>query len=85
MRPFALALLLSLAACAADRHGVSQNELPAPVMATLEANSRPGTVNSIIKETREKQVIYKADVTSNGKHWDVVINGDGSLMYKKER
>ncbi len=75
---------VSLVSCTA-RQGVTTNDLPGPVQATLEQNSRPGTIHSIVKETHEQRVLYKADVTNNGERWEVVIDGDGNLVYKKQR
>ena len=76
---------LILGGCVQERTGVSQNELPESVRATIEKNSRPGKINSIIRETSDKTVTYKANVTHEGKRWEVAVDSGGDLVYKKER
>jgi hypothetical protein len=88
MRYIAAAVIASivlLVGCVQERTGVTRNELPGPVLATLEKNARPGVIKSIVKERSEKNVTYKAVVTDDARTWDIAINGDGDLVYKKER
>jgi hypothetical protein len=85
MRYVILAAMLVLTGCVQERSGVTRSELPAPVLATLEKNARPGTIKSIVKERSHKDVVYKAVVTNDKQTWDLAIDGKGDLMYKKER
>ena len=59
-----VAAAMALAGCSTNQQGVSQNELHAPVLATLEANSKGGKVHSIIKVTDTTHTEYRADVTT---------------------
>ena len=82
--PIVLSALL-LVGCVKERTGVSHNEVPGPVMATIEKNAQPGQITSIVRETREKSVTYLATVTHEGRAWVVAVEGDGDFMYKKEK
>ena len=79
----ALALSVFCTACAADRKDVTNDQLPAPVQATLEHEAQGGKVNKITREKKESGTTYQADVSAtNGQKWDVVIDGNGKLVYK---
>lgn len=79
------AIAMSATGCLQQRTGVTQNEVPGPVLATMEKSARPGKIKTIIRETSEKQVVYKAQVTSEGHAWEVAVDGSGELLYKKEK
>jgi hypothetical protein len=76
-------ILLGLAGCAGDRKDVKAADLPAPVQATLEREAQGGKVNTIVQEKTTAGTTYRADVdATNGKKWDIVIDGAGKLVYK---
>lgn len=81
---FAAIVMCGLCGCVQERAGVSQTEVPATVLRTIE-RSTPGKVNSIVREKKDGRVTYRAHVTSGEKGWDVVVDGAGELVSKKER
>jgi hypothetical protein len=84
---FALSLsasLVCLVACSKHEVKVSMGDLPAPVKATLEKESKGGKVTEIEKESKDGKTVYSADVTTaDGKNWDVTVGEDGKLISKK--
>ena len=86
----ASATLIVLAGCA-GQHGhcdkgeapVTMNDLPAAVRSTLDRESAGGKVTEVERELKNGRTVYSADVTINGKEWDVAIAEDGTLLSKK--
>ncbi len=76
-------------ASAADKHKDKQDvkipmdQVPAAVKATLEKEAKGGKIGDIDKETEKGKVIYSADVTIDGKAFEVKVAEDGSLISKK--
>jgi hypothetical protein len=58
-------------------------DLPAPVQATLNKESNNATIATVDKETEDGKTTYEADVTLNGKNYEVKIAEDGTLVSKK--
>jgi hypothetical protein len=79
----AVVLMLGLSGCLQERTGVSQTDVPTPVLRTIE-KAAPGKVNSIVRETKDGRTTYRADVTSREQRWEVTVAGDGELVSKKE-
>ena len=88
--PIAAALILSsLGACCdnCSKEGketaVTMSDVPAAVKATLERESKGGKVTEIEKETKNGKTVYSADITVNGKGWDITVGEDGSVISKE--
>jgi hypothetical protein len=82
----ALLSVCLLCACAGDRKSVGPTDLPAQVQATLEHEAQGGAIDKIVKETTTAGVTYKANVSAtNGQKWEVLIDGNGKLVYKHLR
>jgi hypothetical protein len=79
-----VAAVFVLAGCVQERSGVSLNEVPAPVMRTIDKNA-PGNIHSIVREKTDGAVVYRAKVTSGGKDVDLVVDQGGELVSKKEK
>jgi hypothetical protein len=77
-------VMLGLCGCVQERTGLSHNEVPAPVMRTLEQKA-PGKVDTIVREKLNGRATYHARVTSGEKSWDVVVDESGELVSKKEK
>jgi|GEM_PF-3548484 hypothetical protein len=87
MRTLLAVILVFLAGCVQQRTGVSKTEVPGPVLATLEKSARPGKITTIVREARTSETRYIATVIDEreGKRWEVVADGSGKLLYKKEK
>ena len=76
--------MICLGACAKHEVKVLMGDLPAPVRATLEKESKGGKVTEVEKETKNGKTVYSADVTAaDGKKWDVVVGEDGKVISKE--
>jgi hypothetical protein len=84
MKTLLAVMVLALAGCVQERTGVSQTEVPGPVMATLEKSARPAKITTIVRERREKELRYIASASHEGKRWEIAADGGGNLLYKKE-
>lgn len=87
----ALVVLLGAALCLAlavvsfadkceKEETVTLDQLPAAVRATLENEAKGGTIDEIEKETEDGKVVYEAEITKNGKTYEVEIAEDGTLI-----
>jgi hypothetical protein len=73
-----------LGGCVSSRTGVSHNEVPGPVLKTIQT-AAPGKINTILREQQGGLTTYRAKVTSGGKDYDLAVAEDGTLVSKKER
>jgi uncharacterized membrane protein YkoI len=79
-----LAAGLALAGCKGHEVKTSMAEVPAPVRATLEKESKGGKVTEVEKETKSGKTVYSADVTTaDGKKWDITVGEDGKVLSKE--
>jgi|SRR3954468_12194757 uncharacterized membrane protein YkoI len=62
---------------------VAMDQLPAPVKATLMKEAGGGKVDEVVTEMHNGKKIYEADVTADGKKWEIQISEDGQLLKKK--
>lgn len=83
--PLLAVAVLALTGCIQERTGVSQTEVPGPVMATLEKSARPAKITTIVRERHEKELRYIASASHEGRLWEVAVDGGGRLLYKKEK
>ena len=85
-----LAATIALGGCAMnDKHHdddketpVTMDQLPAPVKATLMKETGSGKVDEVVTEMHNGKKIYEADVTADGKKWEIQISEDGQLLKK---
>ena len=61
---------------------VQMSELPRVVRRTLRRESRGGEVEEIEKEHEGDTVVYEAEVTFDGKAYEIDIAADGTLLCK---
>ncbi|MBI1370995.1 MAG: hypothetical protein GC162_20365 [Planctomycetes bacterium] len=66
-----------------DGKPITIEQLPAPVKKTLLEEARGGKITEIEQETEDGKMIYSADVTIDGKPYDIEIAPDGTLLSKK--
>ena len=78
-----LAAAFLLGGCVSERTGVSFNEVPTPVLRTIEKTA-PGKIHSIVRERQGGLVTYKAKVTSSGKDYELAVSDGGQLVSKKD-
>lgn len=78
---------LALVAC--DREGsegegtrqtIGIDQVPAPVKATILAQSSGATVQSIEKVDRGGQAVYEAHLNANGKNSELRVGDDGKVL-----
>lgn len=62
---------------------ISIDQLPSAVRKTLEREVFDGKILEIEKETRNGEVIYEADITLDGKKYEIEIASDGTLIKKE--
>ncbi len=85
----ALVLLLGFALCFAlatavvaddDEQTVTLDQCPAAVQKTINEQAQGGTINEIEKETEDGKVTYEAEITKDGKTFDIEVAEDGTLL-----
>lgn len=74
----AFLLSLAIAALAEKEEKVTLDQCPAAVQKAIQAQG--GTVNEIEKETENGKVIYEAEITKDGKTYDVEIAENGTVI-----
>ena len=67
-----------------DEVKVSMDQLPDAVKVTLMKEAGGGKIGEIAKETKDGKTVYEADVTIDGKEWELKIGEDGKLLNKKQ-
>ena len=75
-------LTLTLAACddAREEQKVAIDQVPPEVKATIEQESKGGTLKEIEKLRQEGKTAYGADIVMNGKEQQTVIAEDGTVI-----
>ena len=63
-----------------DEVVVAFKDLPAPVAATLTNAAGPGAIDKIEMENEDGVTQYSADITRDGKKYEVKIAADGRLI-----
>src|SRR3954471_12198701 len=83
----AVAVLSGCASRGAGQEGketpVAMNDVPAAVRATLEREAAGGRVTEVEKEMKGGRTVYSADLTINGKGWDITVAEDGTVVSKE--
>jgi uncharacterized membrane protein YkoI len=63
---------------------IDVSKLPAPVRATIEAETKNATIKRVSKETEKGQVQYEVETLVNGKSRDLLIDPSGKLLEVEE-
>src|SRR5262245_19779525 len=67
----------------ADEVKIRFSEAPAAVQATLSKESGGAKIDTVDKESEDGKTTYEADVTVDGKNWELKVAEDGTLISKK--
>jgi uncharacterized membrane protein YkoI len=62
---------------------ITLDQAPAPVQATLQAQTSGGRITDLDKETDDGKTIYEADATIGDKAYEIKVAEDGTLLKKK--
>ena len=62
---------------------VTLDQVPAPVKATLEQESKGGTIGEIEQETEHGQTVYSAALVVNGKKTEVELDAGGKVLKRE--
>lgn len=87
MRSFIGALILPAALCcttlALAGQDVTLDQLPPAVRATLEKETKGGSIKDIEKDREGGKEIYEVEFTLDGHDWELDIAADGKLLEKR--
>ena len=62
---------------------VTLDQVPAAVKATIEKAAQGGKITEIEREGEGDKAVYEADVTIEGKEYEIQVAADGKLISKK--
>ena len=68
----------------ADSTVVTLKQLPPAVRKTIEKEAAGNKIEEIEKETEDGKTVYEAEVTIDGKEWEIEVAEDGKLVSKAE-
>jgi uncharacterized membrane protein YkoI len=80
-----LVVLLSAAAAAAAERPVQVKDLPAPVQATVKAETAGATVKGISRETEHGATLYEVETIMNGLTRDILVDPAGVVVEVEEQ
>src|SRR5438552_10702163 len=60
------------------------SEVPPAVQTALTREANGQTIKTVDKEERDGQIVYETDVKSGGKNGEIVVDGNGNVVSKKE-
>jgi ribosomal protein L21 len=75
-------LVAGASAARADEVTLKLSECPAQVQQTFVAEAKGAHPDSVLKETEDESTIYGAFVTIGGKHYEITVAEDGTLIEK---
>jgi uncharacterized membrane protein YkoI len=78
--PPAILLATSLAAAGQD---VALDQLPEPVRATVDRETKGGQITEIERDTERGQTIYEVEFVLDGKEYELDIGADGKLLERR--
>ena len=78
----AVVLLAGASAARADEVMLKLSACPAPVQQTFVAEAKGAHLENVAKETEDEATIYGAFVTIGGKHYEITVDEDGTLIEK---
>lgn len=62
---------------------ITMEQVPAAVKATFDREAKGGKITELEKEVEKGKTVYSADITVDGKQYDVKVADDGTLLKKK--
>lgn len=74
---------LSFSGLAAAGQDVTLDQLPPAVRATLEKETKGGSIKDIEKDREGGKDIYEVEFTLDGHDWELDIAADGKLLEKR--
>ncbi len=80
-------LIVAFGVCltgAAQEKKLTRSQLPAPVQATVDAQSQGATVKGFSQEKEKGQIFYEAEMTIDGHSRDVLIDAKGNVVEVEE-
>lgn len=78
-----LPAVLSVTGVAAAGQDVTLDQLPPAVRATLEKETKGGSIKDIEKDREAGKDIYEVEFTMDGHDWELDIAADGKLLEKR--
>jgi len=63
---------------------VTIDQVPSVVAQTLLSQAGTGTIDEIVQEEEKGVIQYEADITKDGKKFEVKVAADGTLISSKE-
>ena len=76
------AILLSTGLCLAGQD-LPIDQLPAPVRATVERETKGGQITDIERDQEHGQTIYEVEFTLDGKEYELDISAEGQLLERR--
>jgi hypothetical protein len=78
-------LVFATSGVSAAEHPVALKDLPAPVQATVKAETAGSTINGLSKEVEHGVTLYEVETNKDGLSRDLLINKDGVLVEVEEQ
>jgi uncharacterized membrane protein YkoI len=87
---FAIGAAMACMLCATVAHAAPQahvdlSKLPAPVRATIEAETKNATLKHVGKETEKGKVQYEVETLVNGTSRDLIVDPSGKVLEVEEQ
>ena len=76
------AVLLPSAVFAGDK--LTMDQVPAPVRATIEKETKGATINEIERETQKGKKVYEVEYVRDNKKYEVHVAEDGKVLKHKK-
>jgi hypothetical protein len=76
------AILLTTSLCLAGQD-VTLDQLPAPVRATVDRETKGGQITDIESDRERGQAIYEVEFVLDGKEYELDIAADGKLLERR--
>jgi hypothetical protein len=75
-------VLLGTSLCLAGQD-VSLDQLPAPVRATVERETKGGQITDLERDQEHGQTIYEVEFALDGKQYELDISAEGQLLERR--
>jgi hypothetical protein len=77
------AILLTTSLCLAGQD-VALDQLPAPVRATVERETKGGQIKDIERDLEGGKTIYEVEFMLGGQEYELDISADGQLLERRQ-
>jgi uncharacterized membrane protein YkoI len=78
--PAAILLTTSLSLAGQD---ITLDQLPAPVRATVERETKGGQIKDIERDLERGQTIYEVEFMLDGQEYELDVSADGQLLERR--